>query len=365
MKSVMFVVGSMWIGGIQRVNAVVANELGNEYRVCLYSSMSTKESIYPLNIEHFKVDKDNPWTVKCNVLRATGLLGLKFVPQHIYKQDSERIISVISKWKPDTVVLSAENILYLPNLKVAFPNIKFIAWIHSNANIYLKRVFIGVQNDFIKGLNLADEVICLTHEDKVIYGKYNSNTKIIYNPLTIQHTGVSRLEEKMISWTGNLRNPVKGLDYLAEIASRLPDGWKISVAGGGNTKLFSKLIKKFGAESKIIYRGALTGEELKQHYLNSSIYLMTSRWEGFGLVLGEAMSFGLPIVSFSQSGSREILKDGKYGVLVENGDVASMVEELNKLIANLELRRFYQEKSLDRVRQFELSGIIKQWEQII
>lgn len=65
---------------------------------------------------------------------------------------------------------------------------------------------------------------------------------------------------------------------------------------------------------------------------------MTSRWEGFGLVLVEAMDFGLPILAFSRTGSNEVIANGKHGVLVENGDVSELTNQLTMLINDVEKR---------------------------
>lgn len=361
----MFVVGGLAVGGIQRVNATLVNALSEYHQVCIQTLGSSKDSFYPLKVEQIKADKDSHWNFKINLLRLLGILKLEFVIKKILLKDSQNLIVSVSKRKSETVILSAENILYIPYLKEKFPHIKMIAWIHGSADIYLNRVFSAIKKDFTKGLSQADEVVCLTHEDKKEFEKYNQKTRGIYNPVTVEATNQSKLDAKIISWTGRLRQPVKGLDYLAEVASKLPEGWKISVAGGGDTESFNKYLKKFNADSKVIYRGSLTGEDLNKHYLESSIYLMTSRWEGFGLVLGEAMSFGLPIVAFEQSGSKEVLDNGKYGLLVENGNVDDMVKNLENLINDLELRKQYSEKSLQRAKDFSVVSIIKEWEEIL
>src|SRR5699024_31896 len=101
----------------------------------------------------------------------------------------------------------------------------------------------------------------------------------------------------------------KGLDYLIEIGKVLNENWEILVAGDGADKdTFNQMIKENYLEDKIILKGSLKSEELVDLYKSGSIFISTSRWEGFGLVITEAMSFGLPIVSFNNSGPREILK---------------------------------------------------------
>ena len=92
---------------------------------------------------------------------------------------------------------------------------------------------------------------------------------------------------------------------------------------------------------------------------------MTSRWEGFGLVLTEAMSFGLPIISFDNSGANEVLDNGKYGLLVEQGNVENFSKELNRMISSYELRKEYSQKSLERIIDFDIEHIIKQWDDIL
>lgn len=115
----------------------------------------------------------------------------------------------------------------------------------------------------------------------------------------------------------------------------------------------------------MILLGALNGKELNNHYLNSSIYIMTSRWEGMPLVLAEAMSFGLPIIAFSQTGSNEVLANGKYGVLVENGNVSELTNQLIMLINDVEKRKQYQKLSLERVEDFQLKNIITKWNEVL
>ncbi len=92
---------------------------------------------------------------------------------------------------------------------------------------------------------------------------------------------------------------------------------------------------------------------------------MTSRWEGFPLVLAEAMNFGLPIISFENGGSNEVLENGKYGKLVEQGNVELFSEELNRMISDIQLRKEYAVKSLQRAKSLQLDSIIKQWEKIL
>jgi len=156
------------------------------------------------------------------------------------------------------------------------------------------------------------------------------------------------------------------LDYLIEIAKILPDDWEIRVAGSGrDNKRFKKLIEKNRLTNKILWVGPKNGEELTNHYLNSSIFLMTSRFESFGLVLVEAMNYGLPIIAFSQTGSDEILKNEQYGLVAENGNIKEISDKLMQLISDKNQREFWSKKSKERSKDFSLEKIAIEWEHIL
>src|SRR5699024_4738402 len=117
------------------------------------------------------------------------------------------------------------------------------------------------------------------------------------------------------------------------------------VAGDGADKdTFNQMIKENYLEDKIILKGSLKSEELVDLYKSGSIFISTSRWEGFGLVITEAMSFGLPIVSFNNSGPREILKNGQYGILVEQDNVEEFSRKVNELVQDRIIRKSFQDK---------------------
>ena len=247
-------------------------------------------------------------------------------------------------------------------------NVKCIAWVHNNFDYYAKYYTKGYTNEFFTGVKQADATVCLTHSDLKKYAKISENSLCIYNPLTLNNKHISSLKNKQICFTGRIDFAQKGIDYLIEVAKKIPEDWVISVAGGGKkaeVDKLSELIGKLGLENKLNFKGPLLDEGLKQHYLGSSVYLMTSRWEGMPLVLAEAMCFGLPIVAFEQSGSSEVLAKGKYGALIEQGNIGALMRKLKKLMNDISTRKYYQQLSLQRVKDFDVSSITTDWLHLI
>ena len=155
---------------------------------------------------------------------------------------------------------------------------------------------------------------------------------------------------------------------MCELANCLPDGWIIRIAGDGDKEERSQLLRlvsKNKVENKIEFVGPLSGQRLVDHYVNSSIFISTSRTEGLPLVMIEALSFGLPVISFDHNGAKEILLNGKFGILVSNEDVKRMSEEINRMISDRSIMQNCQLLSLERAKDFKSDKIIQEWKSLL
>ena len=105
--------------------------------------------------------------------------------------------------------------------------------------------------------------------------------------------------------------------------------------------------------------------QVAEEMAESSIFVLSSRYEGMPMVLGEAMACGIPPVSFTcPCGPRDIITDGEDGVLVENGNIDQLVEKLNFLIENENIRKQMGEKAVMNVRRFNLENIMQKWDEL-
>ena len=103
-------------------------------------------------------------------------------------------------------------------------------------------------------------------------------------------------------------------------------------------------------------------DDIAEEFSKSSLYVMSSRYEGFGLVLAEAMSCGLPCISFDcPYGPREIIKDGEDGLLAKYKDVEELAQKMAQLMSDSNLRRNMGEQAIRNIARYEPQTIMNQW----
>lgn len=210
-----------------------------------------------------------------------------------------------------------------------------------------------------------DRLVVLTEEDKT-YCSHCPTTVAIPNPLTFAPSCESDLSGKLILGVGRLSNEknfTELVDIWALIAKDYPD-WKLRIVGEGYTDVrIQKKVKEYGLEEQ--FELCPFTNKIQEHYLSASIFTLTSAFEGFGLVLVEAESMGLPLVSYAcPCGPRDIIRDGQDGFLVEPGDKETFAARLRQLIEDEELRRRMGQAAKINSQRFSLDNVMKQWEDL-
>ena len=108
-----------------------------------------------------------------------------------------------------------------------------------------------------------------------------------------------------------------------------------------------------------------TVSNIVDKYCESSIFALSSRFEGFGMVIIEAMACGVPPVSFTcPCGPRDIISDGKDGLLVEDGNIEQLAEKISYLIENEDIRKKMGKQARMDVQRFRIENIAEQWKQL-
>lgn len=200
---------------------------------------------------------------------------------------------------------------------------------------------------------ICRKMIVLTEADKAMYPKIlQKKVCVIGNFTQINPENIhTNLSNNTVISVGRMANE-KGFDLLLQawqkVKEAYPD-WKLKIFGGGKEEYVSmlkNLAHKLQVEDVVELNAPV--KEIGREYEKASIYVLPSRHEPFGLVLIEAKSFGLPVVSFDcPYGPKEIVKDGVDGFLAENENVEDLANKLKALIADKALREKFSFEAIE------------------
>lgn len=280
-----------------------------------------------------------------------------------------RLRNIIKRNKIDALICSGIEITptWIP-IKFWNKKIKVISWEHMNATLEWP--------SFVKGRKLArkyaDAIVVLTQQDKELYleeGPCNAKIFVRNNFISNYPTEAATLKAKNVLAVGRYAKQ-KGFDILVNIWSKvkqntISNDWLLRIVGEGDErKDLEKLINEKNLEDSLVLTGSTSN--VSQYYLDSSIYVMTSRHEGFGLVLIEAQSYGLPTISFDCiAGPREIINNGEDGFVIPIGDNDEMAERILELMSNEQLRKAMGKKAKENSERFKKNRIVDQWVKLI
>lgn len=209
---------------------------------------------------------------------------------------------------------------------------------------------------------MYDRMVVLTETDKDFWQQYLSNVVAINNPNVMQSEANSSLENKVAVSLGRLTRQ-KGFDRLIDIwekvAEKYPD-WELHIYGeGAEKKKLMELISDKNLQEFVQINPPV--KDVAKVYQSASLYLMASRFEGFGLVLIEAMSFGLPVIAYNVIGPNELVQNNVNGFLIEDGNSDEFAYQIGLLCSDYEKRKELGENAKEFVEKFSPQQIMKQW----
>lgn len=264
------------------------------------------------------------------------------------------------------VLITVESILALLTVPavVGF-EVKHICWEHFNFNndLGVKRRRLARQ----LAARYCDTVVTLTERDRLLWKNKTSDIAQIVaisnpSPFPVQAISPAVNKKKVVLAVGRLV-PIKGFDLLLEawslVAPSAP-GWTLRVVGDGPERAsLLALAKALDISETVEFTGLVS--DVETHYREASIYCLSSRYEGFGMVLIEAMSFGLPVVSFDcDAGPAEVLEKSG-GKLVAKEDVGGLAKALLRLIKSPEERQEISALSQKKAKLYQPDIILEKW----
>lgn len=384
MKKICFLVDSIFsIGGVQRVTAVIAKELAKDYDVTIvtFDDPSTKDTtLYDLkeadiHYRFFQFPQSNHLKWKCS--KVYSALYRKILPQNeltsewyshssFLSEKRNALATELKAGKFDVIVGDHATLaVRLATCKPQFGHAKLIGWIHNSYQALFgegSRYCIGpeLQKYYEYQLAKLDYTIVLSQYDAQ---QYHFPTTVIYNPLTLTPGNVATGNSKKFLAVGRFSYQHKGFDLLIQafnIFAKKNKEWTLDIVGEGvEEELYKKMIAEYGLEKRITIHPFTN--HVQSYYSNAQVYVLSSRWEGFGLVLVEAMAHGLSIVSSDLPTSKEIM--GNFGLYYENGNVDELAQRLEDA-THLDWKE-KSKKALEIAKRFDINQIIPQWKKLI
>lgn len=209
-------------------------------------------------------------------------------------------------------------------------------------------------------LKKLDKFITLTKQDQLMWTEIK-HIQTINNPLAFFPDRTSKCENKKIIAAGRYV-PEKGFDLLIEawsaVENKHPD-WELHIYGDGDRNKLNKIINKYNLKNCYLQQTTI---DFASKLIDSSIYALSSRFEGFGMVIIEAMACGIPSVAFDcPCGPSEIINNQHDGILVKSGDINELAEKICFLIENEDIRKKMGSNARKNAERFKIELIAEQW----
>lgn len=339
-------------GGTERMTQILSTSL-SEYKN--YSVLVV--SLNPCNKCYFELNNK----VKFIALNKSNLPILGYIWQ---------LNKICKKYSIDIIInVDVFLSIYTIPLKILSRKLKIISWEMFNLENDLGITWSYQLRTF--SLRWSDYYVCLTKRDLAAFKKSFDIIKpitYIYNPIKQAPTTFNyNIESKNIITAGNFYH-TKGFDLAAEVAKIVLNehkDWKWYFYGDGpDLNYIRKLVSNYNLEDQVILSGRK--QNISEIYKDASIYVMTSRLEGFGLVLLEAKYNNIPTISFNcPSGPAEIIEDGISGFLIPPYDTKVMADKINQLISNPNERMEFAKNAKNNLDQFSMSVFQSKWTSII
>lgn len=228
----------------------------------------------------------------------------------------------------------------------------------------VKRLFARAwSHSLLSHLRQLEKLVVLTERDREAWTELD-NVVAIPDALPFTPSSVSTLTAKRVLAIARYSHE-KGIDMLLQAwteAEKRVAGWWLDVYGDGDRSPYEQQMAALGIEHCRLHGRT---DNVEREYLDSSIFVLSSRFEGFGMVIIEAMACGLPVVAFDCPwGPQSIIKNGEDGLLVENGDIHALAEGMVRLMSDEGLCRAMSASGLKNVRRFGIERIADQWRQL-
>lgn len=303
--------------------------------------------------------------------RKTGCLdfpaAVPMMERMLFSRESvEKLAEFINTEKFDWVIGAAFNYSLLVAMIAGKVNGHTAGWMHSTFQGYYGikgTAYYGLKCLNRKYLPQLDRCFVLNQSDEKAFDRnYEMDTVVLHNPVRAKSVQQRKHKKGEILFVGRLNKQVKGLDYLAEIIKQLKEEavvFHLTVVGtGSDEEWLRQEVQANDLSAYVTFTGFQ--ENVTPYYEQAVVLLSTSRWEGFGMTIVEAMSAGVPCVSFDNDGACEIIHNDVDGILIPKYDVNAFAQAVKKLLGDDDGWNQMSCAATVRAKDFEVSAIAEQ-----
>ena len=371
MKKIAILSLHLGYGGIEKSVATLANILVNNYDVEIISTYKLYDKpVFDIdervkikyltknflpNKREFREALRNRHFISMLKEGIRGLKGLRIRRKvnidYIKSSDADAIIAtrdIFDKWLGD----------------YGKKNIVKIGWEHNHYHDDL-----AYAHKIVRCCWKLDYLVLVSANLKKFYRRelIKSKCKCCFIPNAIDEvpSRMAALKEKRLISVGRLSSEKGYIDLLKmyTIISKKHEDWHLDIIGDGDEReRLENYIERHNLEKRVTLHGFKDKEYINQMLKKSSIYLMTSHTESFGIVLIEAMSHGLPCIAFSSAeGAREIIKSGKNGYLIKNRSYKAFIKKVEDLMKDRDTRVSIGKESRNSIKKYTKDVVKEEW----
>lgn len=370
---IVYLTPSLYVsGGLERVLTLKANYFADHFGydvTIILTDGKDKPFFYPLSdkikIINLDINFEELWF--CPMLKKTWLYLKK---QRVFRR---RLTEELMRLRPDiTISLLRREVNFLNDIQ---DGSRKIGELHVNRQNYrdldhsrnpLKRLFAWWWMRSLTGhLRQLDRFVVLTCEDRKQWVGLH-NVEVIPDPLSFTPPAVSTLTEKRVIAVGRYTYQ-KGFDILlrswASVEKQFPE-WHLAIFGAGNNEPYKQQARELGLDPARCHIMNNT-PDIQSEYLKSSLFVFSSRFEGFGMVLVEAMACGLPVVSFDcPCGPLDIVTDDVDGYLVSTGDADQLAARMAYLMGHHDELQRMSQHARDKASYYAMDRLALRWKRL-
>jgi glycosyltransferase involved in cell wall biosynthesis len=368
-------------GGVPRITDVISKELSNRGYNCFYIYFDKDNEEYSLQTK-MKIDLKRSYKKNESlVLQFVKQNGINiFVCQNAYALSFIKMYKKIITQDPSKIFISFLHASpdYWMTYKLKNDLSKHKVFFNKMMKI-LKRIVFPFYNPYIINtsvlFNISTRFILFSNSYKKafleLYSAHDAN-KLFFmpNPLTfydlISHSELKK-KEKIVLIVSRLNEHQKKISLALRIwkiiSEKNNDDWKLYIIGTGPDEAFYKKYVDENKLSNVIFLGQKL--DVLPYYQRSSIFMMTSIWEGFPMTLLEAQQNGVvPIVFDNFSALYDIVSDGENGFIIHDNNMEQFEKKLFELMQSPTLRNEMAVKSIESSKRFHVSNIANEWEKL-